>query len=164
MSNCKHTTYPIEHRWGQGAREMPLNAFFDGLDNVTAAGQFFVELAQRLGEGKVAAGEDAVRLAEAFGIGLPAELERASIATTDAPSDCECDSALAETEKPRTRVVITYPPADAGPGQADMTIKKCFTVCKTTMGVKVCATVCVNITVGVGGLSGKITATVSAQF
>jgi hypothetical protein len=143
---------------------MPLNAFFDGMDNVTTAGQFFVALTQRLGEGKVLTGEDALRLAEAFGIELPAELEGVSIATTDEAKDCECDSALTETEKPRTRVVITYPPVDGGPGKSDATINKCFTVCKTTMGVKVCAKVCVNITVGLGGISGKITATVSPEF
>ncbi|MFN8537669.1 MAG: hypothetical protein U0232_09365 [Thermomicrobiales bacterium] len=47
------------------------NAFFYGIDNVASAGQFFVALAQRVGEGPLADGEDMATLARAFRLPIP---------------------------------------------------------------------------------------------
>jgi hypothetical protein len=67
-------------------------------------------------------------------------------------------------ERGPLRMVLTYPPFNPGPGQVEMTFKRCFTVCRTYGGAKICATVCVNIHGGLSGFGGKVTATVSVEF
>jgi hypothetical protein len=152
---------------------MAINAFFDGLDNATTAGKFFVALTGRLGEGTVIGGEDATHLAKAFGIAIPASLEGASIDTmAEATEHGKApDSEATEHERESSRldtvpltIVISYPPTVTDPPPKELKFKKCFKVCQTVAGAKVCAQVCVDINVGLKGVSGKISETVSVTF
>lgn len=143
---------------------MALNALFDGLDNVVSAGRFFVALTERLGDGTLTADEDAIRLSRVLGVPLPPELAGASIVSLD---KCKADEreAVARAELAPTRIVITYPDiVHPGSGQTEKKFKKCFNVCQTVGGVKICAEVCVDISIGFSGISGKISATVSVSF
>jgi hypothetical protein len=143
---------------------MPLIAYLDALDNVASTGRFFVALTKRLGAGPVIAGEDATQLARAFGLTIPPHLEGATIKTMEEPKDAAPATELCAEGGP-IHIVVTYPPViepDAGP--AEMRFKKCFKVCQSVGGGKVCATVCVDITVGLSGVHGNITGTVSVSF
>ncbi len=143
---------------------MPLNAFYDGLDNITRAGRFFVALTERLGEGTVVAGEDATRLAHAFGIPIPPELEGSSIETMEDKTVTE-QATERRAEPTPLKIVVYYPPVSTpGSGQAEMKFKKCFKVCNKVAGATVCAEVCVDIDIGLKGVHGSITATESVSF
>ena len=144
---------------------MSLNPFFDGLENTTNAGSFFVALTERLGsDGSHVAGDDLVQLARVLGIPVPPELAGASIVSSEGSklseeAKCSC------SDRASPRVVITYPPVvTPGSGQTEKTFSKCFKVCQTVAGAKVCAEVCVDIHIGFSGIGGNITATVSVAF
>jgi hypothetical protein len=141
---------------------MPMNAFFDGVDNFTRSGKYFVALTQRLGDGKVVAGEDATLLGHAFGISVPPELEGASIETME-DSNVAGEAIERGAEGAPLRVVVIYPPESTS-DTAEFKINKCFKVCQTVAGAKVCAEVCVNIHAGLSGVGGSVSATVSASF
>jgi hypothetical protein len=143
---------------------MPLNAYLDALDNVTTTGRFFVDLARRLGPGTVVAGEDATRLAHAFGLPVPPDLAGATIETMEeGHKGKHAEHAAARAPGGPIQIVVTYPPV-VPPEPVPLKFKKCFQVCKTVGGAKVCAEVCVDIDVGLGGVHGSITATVSVTF
>lgn len=146
---------------------MPLIAFFDGLDNITSAGRFFVDLTARLGDGELEAGENATRLARTLGVTIPSELAGASIVSLGNGKVAELGTGPS-AERARPRIVIHYPPVPdpcpGQPGQVERKFKKCWTVCKGVGPATVCATVCVDITIGLSGIGGKITATVSVDF
>lgn len=143
---------------------MSMNALFNGLDSVEKTGRFFVDLTQRLGDGELNADEDITRLSRALGVPIPSELVGASIVSSGSGKVCE--SATEPCAEPTsTRIVIYYPPVyNPSPGQIEKKIKKCFKVCQTVAGAKVCAEVCINIDIGLSGIGGKITATVSVEF
>jgi hypothetical protein len=140
------------------------------LDNVVSTGRFFADLAQRLGPGTVVGGEDATCLARAFGMAIPPELVGANIETMgeghNGHNGKHAETALAARANGRPQVVVTYPPMPPtnGDGTAELKFKKCFQVCKNVGSAKVCAEVCVDIDVGLGGVHGSITATVSVAF
>ena len=141
------------------------NAFFYGIDNVASAGQFFVALAQRVGEGPLADGEDMATLARAFRLPIPPELAAASIVSIE--DGRELDRAALVRDTP-VRIVITYPPTDGGTkpdgGPQATAFQKCFEVCQSVKGAKICAKVCVNVKVGLDGVSGSVEAPVSVAF
>ena len=144
---------------------MALNAHFDALDNVVTTGRFFVDLTRRLGPGTVVAGEDAIRLAHAFGLHVPHSLAGATIETTHERHE-EMHLAQAAGTRPAgpgTQVVVVYPPEDV-PDPVAMKFKKCFQVCGTVAGAKVCAQVCVDISISLGGVHGTFNGSVSVTF
>ncbi|KQV81746.1 hypothetical protein [Rhizobium sp. Root1220] len=144
---------------------MPLNLFLDSMDTFAKTGRFFVELTERIGDGKLVGDEDVTHLARAFGLKVPSELAGASIVSLE--EGHEEKEAEERKESPgRLRMAVTYPPVVVPPdsGVSEKKFKKCFKVCQTVGGAKICAEVCVNIDIGFGGVSGKITATVSVAF
>jgi hypothetical protein len=151
---------------------MPLNPFFDGLDNVLSAGKFFVDLTQRLGDGELHAGEDVTRLARTLGMAIPSELAGASILSLGKGKVAERGTEPSAERTPAL-IVIHYPPVsnpcpgqieDPGSGQAEKRFQKCFSICKTVGGAKVCAEICIDISISLSGISGSIKATVSVSF
>lgn len=144
---------------------MPLNLFLDSMDTFANTGRFFVELTERIGDGKLVGDEDVTHLARAFGLKVPAELTGASIVSLE--EGHETEEATGRKDEPgRLRMIVTYPPVILPPdsGVVEKKFKKCFKVCQTVGGAKICAEVCVNIDIGFGGIGGKITATVSVAF
>ena len=146
---------------------MPLSPYFDALDNVVTTGRFFVALSQRLGQGTVVAGEDATCLARAFGLTIPPDLAGATIDTMEEtrPGKHATHAAESRHRGGPIEIVVVYPPEvtpDGGP--VELKFKKCFKVCKKVGGATVCAEVCVDIDIGLGGVSGEITATVTVKF
>ncbi|SRR5258708_40138819 len=143
---------------------MPLNALFDGLDNIANAGRFFVALTERLGDGTLVADEDATQLARALGVPIPAELAGVSIVSLGESGDADRKAGPCAARSP-LRIVVTYPPVvTPSSGEIEKTFKKCFRVCQTVGGAKVCAEVCVDIHIGFSGVGGTISASVSVAF
>jgi hypothetical protein len=143
---------------------MSLNALFDSLDNIEKAAKFFVDLTERLGDGELDAGEEVMRLSRSLGVPYPPELAGASIVSLGSGEITKlATEPTAERSSPQ--IVIYYPPVfNPCQGQIEKTIRKCFKVCQSVGGAKVCAEVCVNINIGLSGIGGKITATVSVAF
>jgi hypothetical protein len=142
---------------------MSENTLFDGLDNVANAGRFFVALTERLGDGTLTAGEDAARIAQALVVPLPPELADFSIVALEESKADEPETARAQLAQ--TRIVITYPEVPyPGSGQVERTFSRCFQACTTVKGAKVCVKVCVKINIGLSGIGGAISATVSVAF
>lgn len=137
---------------------MSLNAFFNGVDSVERSGRFFVEMTRRLGDGEIDPGDDVTRLSRTLGIALPSELAGASIVSMAS------DEVARLATQPGTEILVSYPPETCPPGQVEKTFKRCFQVCKTVSGAKICAKVCVEINVGLSGVSGEVNATVSVKF
>ena len=143
---------------------MSLNHFFNGIDSVEKTGRFFVALAERLGDGTLDANDDALRLARVLGVPLPPELMDASISSSDETRPDE-KGKLARAESGSPRILIIYSDIDhPGSGQTELKFKKCFKVCQTVAGAKICAEVCIDIHIGLSGAGGKLTATVSVTF
>lgn len=132
-------------------------SLIDGIDDVVRSGQFFVTLTERLGDGKLDEGENALHLSRSLGITFPRELEGATI------------ESIGERElvadRNSTIVAVTYPPrAGCMTGTTARAFSRCFKVCKKVSGATVCAQVCVKLDIGLGGISGDISATVSVKF
>ncbi|WP_146073520.1 hypothetical protein [Amycolatopsis sp. CA-126428] len=131
--------------------------FHEDLDNFADAGRFFVAVTERLQGAKVKE-KDAQQLAHALRLPIPSGLKGASIEVL------KDDHAIANSTD-RTTVVISYPPVPTrGPEVDVQEFKKCFTVCKGVGNAKICATVCVDISVGMSGVHGSINASVSLAF
>jgi hypothetical protein len=155
---------------------MPLNAFFDGLDSLASAGRFFVDVTQRLADGKLERNEDINRLSRTLGITVPPELTGSTIRALGDAEDVKIEKEKPDeqhgeqkqervVEKGLPQIIIKYPPEPyTGSGQIEKKFKKCFEVCQSVGKAKVCFTVCVEIDVGLGGVHGSVSATVTVKF
>ncbi|WP_040680753.1 hypothetical protein [Rhizobium favelukesii] len=116
---------------------MPLNLFLDGMDTVANTGRFFVELTERIGDGKLVGDEDVTHLARAFGLKIPSDLVGASIVSLEEGHDAE-QATERKDEPGRLRMVVTYPPVVVPPdsGVVEKKFKKCLKVCQTVGGAK----------------------------
>ena len=140
------------------------NTFFYGLDNIANAGEFFVALTRRLEDHKLTVGEDVTPRLREFGLQIPPELADVSIVSVDERSAPEREHRLHDAAEP-LEMVLTYPSLDySGPGAVERKFQKCWNVCQTVGGAKICAKVCITIDIGLGGIHGDITGTVTVKF
>lgn len=143
---------------------MSMNVFFDGLDNAGKVGKFFVDITERLGDGEIKAGEDVTRLSRILGIPIPSELADTSIIFSGNGEVTEPAKELF-TKRTSPQIIISYPPVfNSNLGQEERKFKRCFKVCQTVAGGKICAEVCVEIDISLSGIGGEIKASVSVVF
>lgn len=138
---------------------MALNPLFSSVDELTEVGRFFVAITRRLEDCRLTPGDDVHRLARALGIPVPCGLANTTIEVLR-------DTEIGE-DRDLTVITVKYPvePGGDSPGPViEKKFQKCFKSCQKIAGATVCAKVCISIDIGLGGISGDLSATVTVKF